>query len=219
MKTVAVIPIKTNNERLPGKNTKLLAGKPLISYCLEQLEQVKEIDEVYVYCSDERIKEYLPASVIFLKRPEQLDLPTSNFNQIFDQFIEQVNAERYVYAHATAPFVTAQTIVECIKATDSDKYDSAFTAIEIQDYLWNDKGPLNFDAQNVPRSQDLDKIYRESSGVYVIMREVYKAIGRRVGEQPYIKPISYKEAIDINTPEDFKLAEIFVNVDFSREVN
>lgn len=214
MSIVAVVPIKTTNERLPGKNTKLLAGKPLISYCLEQLQKVKEIDEIYVYCSDEQIQAYLPEGVTFLKRSEQLDLPTSNFNQIFDCFIEQVQAERYVYAHATAPFITAETIAACIQSTDSEIYDSAFTAIEIQDYLWDEKGPLNFNAQNVPRSQDLDKIYRESSGVYVIKRDVYQALGRRVGNQPFMKSISYKEAIDINTPEDFKLAEVFANVDF-----
>ena len=46
-KVVAIMPIKLKNERLPGKNTKLLGGKPLIQYALENLEQVEELDEIY----------------------------------------------------------------------------------------------------------------------------------------------------------------------------
>lgn len=211
MKTVAVVPIKLNNERLPGKNFKLLGNQPLIQYILKQLKLVKEIEEIYVYCSSEEICEYLIEGATYLKRPTNLDLPTSNFNEIFDGFINTIVADRYVYAHATAPFIMAETIRECLKATENNLYDSAFTAVEIQDYLWDREGPLNFDAKNIPRSQDLEKIYRETSGVYIIKPDVYKKLGRRVGEIPYIKTVNFKEAIDINTFEDFKIAEAFIN--------
>lgn len=211
MKTVAIIPIKLNNERLPGKNTKLLGDKPLVQYILQQLKQVASIDEIFVYCSDEEIKPYLLEGVTFLKRPAELDLPTSNFNQILDSFIKQVPADMYVYTHATAPFITADTINECIQAVQTEEFDSAFSAVEIQDYLWLDGKPLNFDAKNIPRSQDLQKIYRETSGIYVIKLDVYRELHQRVGNHPYIKPVSHKEAVDINEPEDFELAELYLN--------
>lgn len=56
---VAIMPIKLNNERLPGKNVKMLGDKPLIQHALNNLEQVKELDDIYVFCSDPAIKEYL----------------------------------------------------------------------------------------------------------------------------------------------------------------
>lgn len=209
-KIVAIMPIKLNNERLPGKNIKLLGGKPLICYELNSLLQVQKIDDIYVYCSSEEICSYLPEKIKFLRRSCELDLPKSNFTQIFEAFSEMIDADIYVYAHATAPYVTVNTIEECIDAVVSHGYDSAFCAVKIQDFLWSDGKPLNFDAADIPRSQDLKPIYRETSGVYVFKKDVFVNYRRRIGINPYIKEVTFKEAIDINTIEDFQMAEIFL---------
>lgn len=213
MKLVAIMPIKLNNERLPGKNTKLLGQKPLIQYQLNALKDCGEFDSINVYCSNEAVKEFFVDGVTFVKRPDYLDLPTSNFNQIFSSFIDEIDADIYVYAHATAPFVSVDTIRECINAVKSGEYDSAFCAVKIQDYLWFDGQPMNFDATNLPRSQDLKPIFRETSGVYVIPKDMYKKYGRRIGVKPFIKEVSFKESVDINNPEDFDLAQALLNLD------
>ncbi len=213
MKTIAIMPIKLNNERLPGKNTMLLNGKPLLQHQLIAVCETKLIDDVFVYCSNEAICKYLPFGASFLKRPEELDLPTSNFTQIFGTFAKSVPADIYVYVHATAPFISVETIAECINAVKSGEYDSAFCATKIQDFLWKDGEPLNFDAQNIPRSQDIEPIYRETSGVYVFTKEVFEKYRRRIGKKPFIKEVSFKEAVDINNPEDFRLAEAMANID------
>lgn len=213
MKTIAIMPIKLNNERLPGKNTMNLGGKPLLQHQLVAMQQTGLADEIYVYCSDEAVCSYLPEGIRFLKRPAKLDLPTSNFTQIFSTFSSTVPADIYIYVHATAPFITPKTITECMQAVQNGKYDSAFCAVKIQDFLWKGGEPMNFDAANVPRSQDLEPIYRETSGVYVFTREVFETYHRRIGKNPYIKEVSFKEAVDINNPEDFHLAEAMVNID------
>lgn len=217
-KIAAIMPIKTNNERLPGKNTRILGGKPLLQYTLEALKKAGLGGSIYVYCSDDSIKDYLLDGCIFLKRPETLDLPTSNFSQIFEQFMKTVDADLYVYAHATAPFVSVETITECIDKVMSGEYDSAFCASRIQDYLWADGKPLNFDAENLPRSQDLKVVYRETSGVYVLRKDVFINLHRRIGLYPYVKEVTPKEAVDINNLEDFQLAEALLSFDFQREV-
>lgn len=208
MKIVSIIPIKLNNERLPGKNTRLLNGKPLISYVEESLLACAKIKEKYVFCSDEKVCEYLLPGIRFLKRSKELDLPTSNFTQIFSAFMEIIYADIYVYAHATAPFISVDTINECIDKVVSQQYDSAFCAQKIQDFLWVDGAPLNFDAAHLPRSQDLKPIYRETSGVYVFTKDVFLKYRRRIGSHPFIKEVTFKESVDINTMEDFKLAEL-----------
>ncbi len=210
---VAIMPIKLNNERFPGKNTKLLGGKPLLNYELESLKKTGLIEDIFVYCSSTEIKKYLPEGISFLQRPEYLDLPTSNFNQIFGMFMNEIKADIYVYAHATAPFVGVETIQRCIEEVVSGRHDSAFCAECIQDYLWQDGKPMNFDAENIPRSQDIKPIYRETSGIYVFTKEMFEKLHRRVGENPYICEVNYKEAIDINYPIDFLLAERLLNVD------
>ena len=73
--------------------------------------------------------------------------------------------------------------------------------------------PLNFDASNLPRTQDLKPIYQETSGVYVFTKEVFEKYHRRIGMRPFIKEVSFKEAVDIDNPEDFILAEILISTD------
>ena len=212
MKIVAIMPIKLKNERCPGKNIRLLGSKPLLQYELDSLKQTKMCDSINVYCSNEEIISYLPNGINFIKRPEKLDLPTSNFTQIFDEFMTNFDADIYVYAHATAPFVTVQTMKKCIESVAYGDYDSAFCAVKLQDYLWQDGIPLNFDASNIPRTQDLKPIYQETSGVYVFTKNVFLKYRRRIGINPYIAELNFKEAIDIDTPEDFELAEVMVNI-------
>lgn len=127
--------------------------------------------------------------------------------------MEICDADIYIYAHATAPFIKKETMEECLNAVIEKGYDSAFCAVKIQDYLWENNKPLNFDATNLPRSQDLNCIYRETSGIYVLKKEVFLNYNRRIGINPYIKEVSFKESIDINTKEDFELAKIFLNID------
>ena len=197
----------------PGKNTKMLGDKPLLQHELDSLKKTGLCDSINVFCSSEDVIPFLPEGVNFVKRPEYLDLPTSNFTQIFTLFMEQNDADIYVYAHATAPFITVETMKQCIEAVKSGEYDSAFCAIKLQDYLWQDGEPLNFDASNLPRTQDLKPIYQETSGVYVFTKEVFEKYKRRIGKKPFIKEVSFKEAVDIDNPEDFDLAEALVGLD------
>lgn len=208
MKVVGIMPIKLHNERCPGKNTRVLGDKPLLQYALDSLVKTQLCDEVYVYCSDRGVCNYLPGGVKYLQRPEKLDRRDANFTQIFELFYNQIDADVYVYVHATAPFVTSIIMKECIQAVLSREYDSSFCAIKLQDYLWQNGKPLNFDATNIPRTQDLCPIYQETSGIYVFEKKVFQQYRRRIGNNPYIKVLNFKEAIDIDEPEDFELAEI-----------
>lgn len=212
MSIVAIMPIKLVNERCPGKNTRMLGGKPLLQWELDNLKKTNLCDSINVYCSSEDVIPFLPQDVNFIKRSPQLDLPTANFTQIFSSFISQIDADIYVYAHATAPYITDKTMVECISAVVSGEYDSSFCAVRLHDYLWQDGEPLNFDATNLPRTQDLKPIYQETSGVYVFTKAVFEKYHRRIGNHPFIKEVSFKESVDIDTPEDFKLAEALVNI-------
>lgn len=213
MRIVAIMPIKLKNERCPGKNIRQLGDKPLLQWELLHLKETGLCDKINVYCSSEDVVPYLPDGIQFVKRPEYLDLATSNFTQIFTCFLRVCPADIYVYAHATAPFISVETMKECINAVKSGEYDSAFCAIKLQDYLWQDGEPLNFDATNIPRTQDLKPIYQETSGVYVFTKDVFEKYNRRIGKKPFIKEVSFKESVDIDNQEDFELAKALVSID------
>ena len=213
MKTIAVVPIKLNNERLPGKNTKLLGGIPLIQHILNTLLQVNYIDDIYVYCSNPSIKEYLPIGVKYLQRSEALDLNTAKINEVLSAFAKETHADIYVLAHATAPFVKAESIAKGVLAVKSRVYDSAFAAKKMQTFFWKGGVPLNYQLDNIPRTQDLEPIFEETSGFYVYTSEVINDFNRRIGTKPLIVEVSNIEGIDIDNAEDFSIANaIFSNL-------
>jgi CMP-N-acetylneuraminic acid synthetase len=208
MKIVAMIPIKLNNERTPGKNTKtFFDGTPLMYFVQKNLLSINAIEKIYVYCSDDDVQKYILDGVKYLKRPDYLDLPTSNFNEFFNCFHEAVEADIYVSAFATAPFIEKEHYEECIDAVKSGRYDSAFTATKVQEFMWNEHGkPVNFDPCDLPRTQDLPALYAETGGLYVFSIETYDTLGRRIGNNPYITLLDSIEAFDIDYPEDFEIA-------------
>ena len=207
MKTIAVIPMKLNNERLPHKNTKMFTnGKPLCFYILNTLSKVKNIDEIFVYCSDEAILNYLPENIRFLKRSTDLDNNNSTMNDVLNAFANDIDADIYVLAHATAPFVKANTFAQCINLVQSNNYDSAFSAKKVQEFLWKDGKPINYELENIPRTQDLPNIYKETCGFYIFKKEIIKNYNRRIGNNPYVCEVDELEAIDIDDQFDFDIA-------------
>lgn len=212
MKTVAFVPVKLNSERLPLKNIKPFTnGEPLIKYILNTLVTVPELDEIYVYCSDESVKKYLPEKVKFLKRDPYYDLSTTKFNEVLESFAKIVDADVYVLTHATAPFMSAASISEGINKVASGEYGSAHAVSLLQEFLWRDGKPLNYELDNIPRTQDLPKIYTETCGLYVYPKQLILDQHRRISNSPYLIEVSKIEACDINTEEDFVIADAIFN--------
>lgn len=212
MNTIAFVPIKLNSERLPLKNIRPFHnGQPLIHYILNTLKRVASVDEIYVYCSSDEIRGYLPEGIQFLKRDTYYDLPTTRFNEVLSSFAKLVCADTYVLTHATAPFISRQSIETGIQKVNKEGYDSAFSVCQLQEFLWKDGQPFNYSLQDIPRTQDLDELYTETCGLYVYRRNLILNEDRRIGDKPYLIPVSKVEACDINTEEDFYLADAIFN--------
>lgn len=207
MKTIAIVPIKLNNERLPNKNIKPFDnGAPLCHYIFETLKQVKGIDEIYVYCSNPKIQEFIPLGVKFLRRSETLDQSTTKINEVLSAFAQDVPADVYVMSHATAPFISPQSIEKGLQAVLQQGFDSAFAVRKIQTFLWKDGKPFNYNLNYIPRTQDLPPIFEETSGFYIYRSEVITELNRRIGDNPYMVEVNAIESCDIDTQEDFDVA-------------
>jgi len=209
-KTVAFVPVKLNNERMPGKNTKAFeGGEPLIYYILSTLKQVRGIDEIIVYCSDDAICDFLPEGVRFLRRDPYLDLNTTLILEVLQYFARDVDADVYVLAHATAPFLRAASIEQGIAAVASGEHDSAMTVAPVREFVWHNGQPL-YDTMKIPRTQDLTGTFAETTGLYVYTKDLIQQ-GRRIGNKPCLVEVEYSETVDINNPEDFVIAQQVFN--------
>lgn len=216
MKRVAFVPIRLNSQRVEGKNLRELGGRPLMTYLLQTLVQVENIDEVYLYCSNPDIQQYLPEGVKFLQRDERLDSNSTLGEEIYDAFTSEVDADIYILAHATSPFIRTATIADAVARVEGGEYDSAFSAECVQTFAWWDGKPLNYSLDRVPRTQDLEPVYVETSAFFVFEREVWRNKRRRIGERPYMAVTDRIESMDIDNPDDFLLAEAIVAANLNK---
>ncbi len=207
MKVVSFIPIKLNNQRLPGKNLLPLNGKPTCQYIFDTISKIDMIDEKYVYCSDEHIKKYMPDNLTFLKRDSYLDGYQVKGLEIIEYFVRDVDADIYILTHVTQPFTKSGSIKKALDKVISGEYDSAFSAIALQDYMWYHGKPFNYDMKNIVRTQDLEPIYMETGAFFIFRKDVFTELHQRIGNTPYIYEIDQFEAVDIDTAEDFEFAK------------
>ena len=208
MKVVSFIPIKLNNQRLPGKNTKDLNGRPLCDYIFNTIKGIQQIDEKYVYCSDEKICDYLPNEINFLKRRKELDGFEVKGLDIIEQFVKDVDADVYVLTHVTQPFTKPESIIKGLEAVLSENYDSAFSCIKIQDYCWYKGKTFNYNMKDIVTTQNLEPIYMETGAFYIFTKEVFTRLHQRIGEKPFMCVINQMEAVDIDEPDDFEFAKV-----------
>ena len=206
MKTVAFVPIKLNSQRLPHKNILPIAGHPLCWHICNSLLHTKGIDEVYVYCSNEAVMDYLPEGILFRKREQWLDGDMVKGFDIYKSFINEVDADIYVLAHATSPFIKNNSVENALSYVLSGKNDSAFSAERIQTFAWYRGNTINYDLDDVPRTQDLEPVWVETSAFFIFKKEVFTVYNRRIGFNPYIQEVSGIEAIDIDEKKDYDLA-------------
>ncbi|MDD4500436.1 MAG: acylneuraminate cytidylyltransferase family protein [Bacteroidales bacterium] len=206
MKTVAFVPIKLNSQRLPHKNILPIAGHPLCWHMVNLLLQVKGIDEVYVYCSDEDVTNYIPERAIFKKREKWLDGDLVKGFDIYRSFINEVDADVYVLAHTTSPFIKVSSIENALSHILSGENDSAFSAERIQTFAWYKEQPINYDLNDVPRTQDIEPIWVETSAFFMFKKDIFTVHNRRIGYYPFIQEVSGIEAMDIDEKKDYDLA-------------
>lgn len=207
MKVVAFVPIRLNSKRVVGKNLKMLGNRPLLQYILETLRNTASIDEVYVYCSQEEIIPLLPQGVKFLKRDESLDRDETLGQEIYDAFTKEVDADVYILAHTTSPFIKAETIENAVRQVTEGNHDSAFSAQKVQTFSWYKGHPLNYDLKEIPRTQTIEPVYFETSAFYIFRKEIWTVEHQRIGQNPYMAIVDPIEGIDIDNPEDFEFAK------------
>ncbi|CAA6819770.1 MAG: HAD family hydrolase [uncultured Sulfurovum sp.] len=212
MKTIGLIPFWFNNGN--SRDIKKLAGKHLIDYSVSLLNASTLIEETIIYSSYQDILNYIDPElkVTHLSRDSSLDNEDILIEDIIESFFADYTAETLVLLHPYSPFLTLDTLNECIKKVQTNVYDSAFTAIETKKFAWYKDNPLNFDrTKKSPKLKDLDSIISEQGLLYVLTKESFLQHKSRVGNNPYMHIINHFEGHEINEKKDFEIAELIIN--------
>ena len=203
MKTVCIVPIKKNSKRIEGKNFKNIRGKPLYSFLLEKLKYCN-FDEIYVDSDSEIIKKYaIKNNFKFIKRLKKLSRNSANGNDLLNYHSKIIDADLYFQLFVTAPLLSIKNINKCISLLkNSKKKDSIFTIVKEQSFYWFNGKSLNYKTKILPRSQELNPVIRETTGLYGIKKEALKKRRCRIGYKPILHEVSSYESIDIDNKID-----------------
>lgn len=210
----AILFMKAESERLPHKNIKLFDGKPLFWYVVNSLLQVESIEQVCIDTDSREIAElvihHFPGERVKLfDRPEHLKGQLVTANSLVKGLLDKISGATFVQTHVTNPLLTPDTIKRATTLYQHLRpdYDSLFAVTRHQSHFYSFKGePLNHNPSDIVRTQDLPPVYEDNHCLYIFDRKCFELWGR-VGLKPYMMEISKIEAIDIDTQEDWDIAE------------
>lgn len=210
----ALLPMKGHSERVPAKNLRLFNGKPLFYHVLETLDKSEHINKIIVNTdSDEIASKALSVSdkVIVHDRPEAIRGDMVSMNEIINHDVLLSGDQYFLQTHSTNPLLTVKTINKAIAKfkEEIDVIDSLFSVTRLQTRLyWKDGKPVNHNPMELLRTQDLPPVYEENSNFYIFTRDSFIHSGKkRIGLKPLMFEVDKLEAVDIDEPADFILAE------------
>jgi len=217
MRIIALVPMRHHSQRVPGKNYRPLAGKPLFHHILETLVNCPGIAEVVVDSDStpviEGVRTHFPG-VRVLERPERLRADDTSMNEILAYDTSQVGADFYLQTHSTNPLLRSATVSRAIQqfTTSYPAYDSLFGVTRRQVRLWDQlTRPINHNPSILLQTQNLPPVFEENSCLYLFSRDNLIARRNRLGERPLMFEIPPEEAWDIDEELDFAICDFILS--------
>lgn len=222
MTTLAITPARGGSKGVSRKNIRPMAGKPLLQYTVEAARDCPRITRHVVNTEDAEIRSVAESLGVDVQdRPE--DFWHDNTFQEVDRLLQwavadfesnEARVDIVVLLYPTAPLRPAQAITNCIDLVLNQGYDSALTLREDRSYIWRrtDDGatvePANYDPKTRgPNQLEGWNQWVENKAVYAMKRDLLMETGCRLGGRVGYVEMSRLDSIDIDTPDDFALAE------------
>jgi CMP-N-acetylneuraminic acid synthetase len=223
MKICALVPMRHHSQRVPGKNYRPLAGKPLFHHILDALLKVPEIDVIAVDTDSqpvmEGVRRFFPM-VKLIERPGHLLADDVPMNDILLHDTMQIEADFYLQTHSTNPLLKPETIARGIQAFISTypEHDSLFSVTRLQTRLYFQDGrAINHNPRELIQTQDLPPVYEENSCLYLFTRDNLVQWNHRIGQKPLMYEIPAGEAWDIDEELDFTICDFLLKRQLTNE--
>ena len=209
--TAIVIPIKTNNQRLPGKNTRRLHDRPLFEYLFNTVGNCNNVDSIYVDSSDKGILELAKLQGFkTIQRPIELNTPETSGNDLLRFEMEHIDEAIICQCFVTLPFLSAKTIDASIGLLRNSSASSVLALSRVENRFWFNGAPVNHDFKTLQGTQYESPIYVEA-GFYTFEKQVFLEQESRVTDDHVVMYVDQLECVDIDTEFDFLFAETLIN--------
>jgi len=213
-KIVALVPMRHNSLRVPGKNYRIFAGRPLYHFVIDTLLGAPSVSEVVIDTDSPFILEdaakHFP-TVRLLERPLHLRDGETPMNEVLMNTTAHVPADLYIQTHSTNPLLKSATIEAAVRAYEKQypAFDSLFSVTRLHTRLWDGlTRPINHNPAILLRTQDLPPVFEENSCLFLFTRDTLTQRRNRLGERPLMFEMDALEATDIDEELHFQVAEL-----------
>ena len=212
MDICALIMARGGSKRVRNKNTRPFAHSSLLELKIDQLTD--EELTVYVNSDSDEILEIADlAGAECIKREPQYATDDVSINEVYKNLAQSVDHEHILFAHATSPLVSKESLIDCLSrygefaALDFPEYDSLATVTYLHKFLWFEDMAINYDPNEMPRSQDLPDYYVLNFAFNILPRQFMIANENIIGKNFYPYELNELEAYDVDTEVEFRIAE------------
>jgi CMP-N-acetylneuraminic acid synthetase len=219
MKIIALLPMKGHSERVPNKNMRLFAGRPLYHFVAQALQDSSLIESIVINTDSNVIAEDAAkhfSKIKIIDRPVALQGDMVPMNDIIEYDLSVCEGEHFLQTHSTNPLLTKATLEKAVKEYFNvlEKYDSLFSVTKLQTRLyWESGEPVNHNPEELLRTQDLPPLFEENSNLFIFSKSSFHAASnKRIGLKPCLFSMNKLEAVDIDEEEDFILAETLMKI-------
>jgi len=214
-KIVALMPMRHNSERVPGKNYRPFGdGRPLFHHMVDVMLACPLIETIVIDTDSPTVKEQCAEKypqVLVLDRPEHLRDGATPMNDVLLRDIQEVPSRFYLQTHSTNPLLKPETLADAVETffENYPVYDSLFSVTRRQTRYWDPLGrAINHNPNILLRTQDLPPVYEENSCIYIFERDTLVEKHNRIGNRPYLYEIEQVEAQDLDEEIDFQVADL-----------
>jgi len=227
MRCCAIIPARKNSKRIPGKNKKLLNGKPLICYTIEAALNSKLALDIVLSSDDPELREIAKnygSRIMFHPRPEQLAMDDSKTIDVMRYVLKNLDKSysEIITLQPTSPLRTAEHIDSAQSLKMKCKADTLFSVTEstsppsLSAMVGDDLSGENFLGLSGihKRTQDCPTYCTINGAIYINdIDNVFKCETLLDGENPIVFKMKSYESIDIDSLDDFQHASLLMRRD------
>lgn len=211
MKAAIVIHLKAKSTRLKKKNFKKILNKPLFQITFDKIKHLRNTFDIYIDSSspifEKQAKKY---KFHFLKRPEYLNGPHAQGNELIKNCFKKIQNEIVFILHVTNPFIKTTTIQKCVNFLEKNKkYNSVTPLTPKYERFWFKNKEVNHKYNKLIGSQYLTPLYVES-GSYCFRRESFLRENSRIAKKNHFIYLDHIESVDIDNELDFIFAETLI---------
>ena len=212
MRWVALLPLRGGSKSIPGKNLRVIAGRPLYAWSLGAALDSGCFDAVYVASDSKEIRDDARARfgsrVHVIDRSPENATDTASSESVMLEVASKVECDVMSLVQATSPLTRPEDFRAARARFEREGLDSLLTGVELKRFFWtHDAQPLNYDPARRPRRQDFAGTVMENGAFYFTRSQLLTRTGSRLCGRIGVYRMHDECAAELDEPSDWDVLE------------